>query len=66
MIENVRKRKELKMLYVGMMTLISFLAARALHFVDITKSDIDAVSEELKSSVKPTSIYMAPRSYRSI
>src|ERR1700752_5144360 len=61
MIANVRKRKELKMLYVRRMTLIPFLAARALHFIDITKCDIDAVSKELKSSVRPTSIYMPLR-----
>jgi hypothetical protein len=60
-IENVRKRKELEMLFVGIATLIAFLAARALHFADISKSDMNAVLKKLKSSAEPISIYIALR-----
>jgi hypothetical protein len=43
MIENEGKRKELKMLCVGMTRLIASLTARALHFVGISKSKIRAI-----------------------
>jgi hypothetical protein len=58
MIANARKRKELKMLYVGITTLIAFLAARALHFADIDNSDMYTLLEELESSAELASIYI--------
>src|SRR5690242_13361997 len=61
MIGNVRKRKKLKVLCVGITTLIAFSIARALHFADIGKPETNIVLKALKSSDKPISLYIILR-----